>query len=67
MCFKILAGIPIRKRRLGSPRRRWEDNIRMNLKEVGINTRNWVNSAQDSCDDLYVFIEMREMQTHLRI
>ena len=28
------------------PRRRWEDNIRMDLKERGINTRNWVDSAQ---------------------
>jgi hypothetical protein len=35
------------KRPLGRPRRRWEDNIRMDLKEIGINTRNWVNSAQD--------------------
>ena len=29
------------------PRRRWEDNIRMHLKEIGINMRNWVDSAQD--------------------
>ena len=35
------------KRLLGSPRRRWEDNIRMDLKEIGINTRNWVDSARD--------------------
>ena len=27
--------------------RRWEDNIRMGRKEIGINTRNWVDSAQD--------------------
>ena len=32
---------------LGRPRRRWEENIRMGLKEKGINTSNWVNSAQD--------------------
>ena len=32
----------------GSPWRRWEDNIRKDLKEIGINTRNWVVSAQDS-------------------
>ena len=30
------------KRPLGRPRRRWEDNIRMYLKEIGMNTRNWV-------------------------
>ena len=31
----------------GRRRRRWEDNIRIYLKEIGINTRNWVDSAQD--------------------
>ena len=32
---------------LGRPRRRWEDNIRMDHKEIGIKTRNWVDSAED--------------------
>ena len=32
---------------LGSPVRRLEDNIRMHLKEIRVNTRNWVGSAQD--------------------
>ena len=45
--FKILTGKPTGKRPLGRPRRRWEDNIRMDLKEIGINTRNWVDSAHD--------------------
>ena len=45
--FKILSGKPTGKGQLGMPRRRWEDNIRMELQEIGINTRNWVNSAQD--------------------
>ena len=44
---KILTGKPTGKISLGRPRRRWEDNIRMNLKKLGINTRNWVDSAQD--------------------
>ena len=35
------------KRPLGRSRRRWEENIRMNLEEIGINTRNWVDSAQN--------------------
>ena len=39
--FKILTGKPTRKRSLGRPRRGWEDNIRMNFKEICINTRNW--------------------------
>ena len=45
--FNILTGIPEGKRPLGRLRRRWEDNIRMNLKEIGINTRNWVDLAHD--------------------
>ena len=39
--FRIL------ERLLGRPRRRWENNIRSDLNEVDINTRNWVESAQD--------------------
>ena len=45
--FKILTGKPTGKRPLGRPRRRWEDNIRMDLEEVDINVGNWVDSAQD--------------------
>jgi hypothetical protein len=45
--FKMLTGTPTGKRLLGRRWRRWEDNIRMDLKEIGINTRNWVDSAQD--------------------
>ena len=45
--FKILVGKPTGKRPLERPRRRWEDNITMDLKEIGINTRNWVGWAQD--------------------
>ena len=43
--FKMLTGKPTGKTPLGRPRRRWEDNIRMVLKEIGINTKNWVDSA----------------------
>ena len=45
--FKILTGKPTGKRSLGRPRSRREDNIRMDLKEIGIDTRNWVDSSQD--------------------
>ena len=44
---KILAGKPTGKRPLGRPRHRWEDNIRMDLEEIGINAENRVDSAQD--------------------
>ena len=43
--FKIVTGKPTGKRLLGRPT--WENNVRMNLKEIGISTRNWVDSAQD--------------------
>ena len=45
--LKILTGKPAGKIPLGRPRRRWEDNIRMDLEGIGINAGNWVNSAQD--------------------
>ena len=32
---------------LGRPRRRWDDNIRMDLEEIGINAGNWIDSAHD--------------------
>ena len=43
--FKMLTGKPTGP--LGRPRRRWEDNIRMDLEETGISAGNWVDSAQD--------------------
>ena len=45
--FKILTGKLTRKRPLGRPRSRWEDNIRMDLEEIGINAGNCVDSVQD--------------------
>ena len=45
--FKILTDKPTRKRPLGRSRHRWEDNIRMDLEEIGINAGNWVNSTLD--------------------
>ena len=44
--FKMLTGKPTGKRPLGRPWRKWEDNIRMDFREIGISTRNWVDSAQ---------------------
>ena len=44
--FKMLTDKPTGKIPLGRPRRRWEDNIRMDLEEIGINAGNWVDSAQ---------------------
>ena len=38
------------KRLLGSPRRRWGENITINLKEIVVRMRNWIDSAQDRDD-----------------
>ena len=45
--FRILTDKPIGKRPLGRPRRRWENNIRIDLEEMSISAGNWVDSAQD--------------------
>ena len=39
--FKVLTGKPTGKRPLGRPRRRWEDSIRIDLEEIGVNAGNW--------------------------
>ena len=44
---QLSPGAPAGKRPLGRPRRRWKDNFKMDLKEIGINTRNWVYLARD--------------------
>ena len=44
--FKILTWNPTERRLLGRLGRRWENNIRMDLKEICVNRSNWVDSAQ---------------------
>ena len=44
---KVLVGNPEGKRPLGRPRRRWEDNIKMDLEEVGRGCRDWMELTQD--------------------
>ena len=43
----MLTGKFTGSRPLGKPKRRWETNIIMDLKEIGIDTRNWVDSVRD--------------------
>ena len=45
--LKMLTGRSIGNRTLRRPRRRWEDNIRMDLKEISFNMSSWIDSAQD--------------------
>ena len=44
---RVLVGKPEGKRPLGKPRRRWEDNIKTDLQEVGRGCRDWIELAQD--------------------
>ena len=44
---RVLVGKPEGKRPLGRPRRSWEDNIKMNLQEVGGSCADWMELAQD--------------------
>ena len=46
-CCKVLVGKPDCKRPLGRSRRRWEDNIKMDLQEVGRGCGGWMELAQD--------------------
>jgi hypothetical protein len=45
--YKVLVGKPEGKRLLGRPRRRWEDGIRMDLREIGLWGVNWIRLSQD--------------------
>jgi len=45
--YRVLVGKPEGKRPLGRPRRRWVDNIRMDLQEVACRCMDWIGLAQD--------------------
>jgi hypothetical protein len=45
--YKLLVGKSEGKRPLGRPRRRWEDDIKMNIREIGTEGVDWVHLAQD--------------------
>jgi hypothetical protein len=45
--YRVLVGSPEGKRPLGRPRRRWEDNIKMDLRDIGIDGANWIRLAED--------------------
>ena len=46
--YRVLLGKPEGRRPLGRPRRRWVDNIRMDLQEVGCGYMDWIGLAQDT-------------------
>jgi hypothetical protein len=45
--YRVLIGRPEGKRPLGRPRCRWEDSIKLDLRETGIDGANWIRLAQD--------------------
>jgi hypothetical protein len=45
--YRVLMGKPEERRPLGRSRRRWEDNIKMDLREVGWGGADWIDLAQD--------------------
>jgi hypothetical protein len=45
--YRVVVGRPKGKRPLGRPKHRWEDNIKMDFREIGINGVNWIRLAQD--------------------
>jgi hypothetical protein len=45
--YRVLVGKPEGKSPLGRPRRRWEDNIKLDLREIGIDGANWIQLAQN--------------------
>jgi hypothetical protein len=45
--YRLLVGKPEGKRPLGRPRRRWIDNIKMGLSEIGVSVVDWIGLAQD--------------------
>jgi hypothetical protein len=45
--FRVLVGKPEGKRPMGRPRHRWEDNMKMDLQEVGCGGIDWIEMAQD--------------------
>jgi hypothetical protein len=45
--YRVLVGRPEGKKPLERPRRRWEDNIKMDLRETGVDGANWIQLAQD--------------------
>jgi hypothetical protein len=46
--YRVVVGKPEGKRQLGRPRRRWEDNTKMDLQEVGCGGMDWIELAQGS-------------------
>ena len=47
VAYRVLVGLPKRKRSLGKPKHRWEDNIKVYLEAVGCGIVDWIDLAQE--------------------
>jgi hypothetical protein len=57
--FRVLVGKLEGKRPLGRPRRRWEYNIKMDLREIRIDGANWIQLAQDRVQCVNTVMNLR--------
>ena len=55
--YRVLVGKLEGRKQLGRPRRRWEDNIKMDLQEVGCGGMDWIELAQDR-DRWWAFVSV---------
>jgi hypothetical protein len=62
--YRILVGKPEGKRPLGRPRRRWVDNIKMDLREVGWDGRDWIDNAGKFSSSYTIGSFSRRAQPH---
>jgi hypothetical protein len=57
--YRLLVGKPEGKRPLGRPRRRWIDNIKMDLSEIGVSFVDWIGLAGFLTNTLFLFSAIR--------
>jgi hypothetical protein len=63
--YRVLVGRPEGKRPLVRPRRRWEDNIKIDLREIRIDEANWIQLAQDRVQ-WWAFVNTNEPSGSIR-
>jgi hypothetical protein len=56
--YKVLVGKPEGKRPLGRPRRRWQNWIRIDLREIGLGSADWIGLAQDRDHSISLSVHM---------
>jgi hypothetical protein len=64
--YRVLVGRPEGKRPLGRLRRRWKNNIKLYLKETGIDGANWIQLAQDRVQCLFFVNKEMKLQVPYR-